>query len=308
MLPRILRLSALAVLLTGAGAAESEACCWFGGGWSAFRPITWGSAYRRPWTSFYGGYGGGYWGGSSGCCSPCATGCCSPCGTGGCSPCGTGGCSTCGTTSYYGGDACGACAGDSTYSSGYSPGTEPQPDPAGSTGTEEAPPSGPATDDFRGDEYGTERDIRNRSSIPETPPSDRSSIPANPPASRSSIPMNPPENRSSIPMNQPAETSDPFPGQDTSAPAADDAPMWRTPAPQEPAAEEEAPPSPPTGSEVLRIPPLDLEQPIASTYHVQRQRVAARAVYKTPSVARTVVGPNDGWTPVSDSSRIASNR
>jgi hypothetical protein len=107
--------------------------------------------------------------------------------------------------------------------------------------------------------------------------------------------MNPPaENRSSIPMNPPA---------------GDDAPMWRnTPAPQEPAGTYENAPPVTTGPEIQRVQPLDLEQPVASRYHVQRQRVSVRSVYKTPAVARTVVGPNEGWAPVSDNSRVASSR
>lgn len=283
MLPRLIRLGALAAILLTAAAGESQACNWFGGGWGAFRPLTWGS--YRPWTS---NYGGGYWGSAVNCCpSPC-------------NPCGSG-CSACGTASYSGGSGCSSCASGDSYSSGYSPPTEPQPDPAGSTGTDRTP-AGPETDDFRGSEYGTERDIRsnsNRSSIPPEPPSTRSSIPQTPPSERSSIPMNPPENRSSIPMNPPTGGN---------APAGDDAPMWRTPAPQEPSSDDVTPITPPTGSEVLRVPPLDLGQPVASTYHVQRQRVPARAVYQTPAVARTVVGPNDGWTPVGDGSRVASSR
>jgi hypothetical protein len=55
---------------------------------------------------------------------------------------------------------------------------------------------------------------------------------------------------------------------------------------------------PASGSGVLRIPPLDVDQKVTWRVLTSRQRLTIRSRFPTPSLARQRVNPNENWLPV----------
>ncbi|MCA9055641.1 MAG: hypothetical protein KDA75_17490, partial [Planctomycetaceae bacterium] len=163
MVSRTLKVLTLVSSLAIAGSASSaDACCWLfgGGGWGAYRPLSWGSGYSGGCGSCgysglgYGGYG----------CGSCGTG---SCGYGGCGSCGYGGygyggCGSCGTgacgvQSLYGpacdtcgGGGCSSCAGYCGTSNYLSSSDCCTPAGASTEPTPDSNASSPGTDNFRG--------------------------------------------------------------------------------------------------------------------------------------------------------------
>ena len=299
MVLRSLNVLTLIACFAVGGATPAPACCWLfgGGGYGAFRPLSWGSYYRGGW-------------GGSGCCSPYGysagyssygysdygSGCCGSgsCGTGSCGTggCGTGGC--CGTSNYGPAcDSCGVgcssgCCGTANYGvssnccSPYAPATsDPVPDSTINRGTV------PGTDNFE----------RSRGGAGTTPPS---SIPATPgtgtnPAIDWSNPAATPEYGSDRGTRDYLDNS----GGD----AIPFTPPRSTPAPGDPV-------DPIPNEKVIQreIQPLDVDGPVQFAFRPHRERIDVRSTsHRLPQVAaKSLPAVNDGWEPVRVEGQVAS--
>lgn len=280
--------SSLAVTGT---ASPAQACCWlFGGGWGAFRPLTWGSYYRGGWGGYnccsggdegYGyanSYGGGCCGVGTGCCgSSCSSGCC---GSQSLYGPGCDSCSQCGYSSgSCGNGCCGAYYGGSSDCCSSSVPTTSDPLPT--------PNSAPGDDNFRSRSGAP-------SSIPASPPS---SIPANPPTNTPDPTYNPNSNAPEYNINR--GTQDPFPNNGAGT---DAVPFEqpRQPAPGDPL-------DPNLRDIHFEIEPLEVNTLVNVAYRPNRERVhvwSSRS--QVPHIAaKPLPAANAGWEPVQDSNRVA---
>lgn len=310
-------------LLLGPLASASQACLipWTAGyGYSSYYAPTAGYGY----TANYGGYGGG------GCCLTNLFGCCGLFGHGGysaayaptyqyapsycapaCDPCGgscgtygnCGACGTCGTTGYsLGGTWSGSCpSGDCGIPSTSTPSTSPSPysgQPV--TPPSSSPPSSAPPQTYRED--GSDDGFRQPQPIPGTgggggglfPPEDGAGSTSSGASGSDVAPAGGRTPDSDIERNDGGFQLDAFkiPARDRADEAADD--DEADDAQEEDAAEESG-----------VIEPLDIDA-VATSVTPQRRRAHYRAIFRTPSVARSTVPSQSGWEAIGDVPSLAN--
>lgn len=268
---------ALAGLL--GSATESHAfwpCCWGGWGWRSWGGPTYQTSFYQPSPSW------AYYPSSSfnsGCCSPCGTPCCGS----------SWGGSSCG------GSGCSSCAGGNCGTSFER--TQPEPDSAtpqtyerdnsdNSTNPDLGPSSRdaqPPEDGFRGRNQGRDASDRDAFRVDGQPEEE------------------------TIPQRNPAPTNDPPMETETNKPAPDATPpVLPAPGATTPPAEGTTNPPAPGAKDARRIRTLNLDNVVTAGTAPRLERMAIRARFRDPQIARAKIDAQSGWTPVGDAVRLVS--